>query len=98
MFFGLFGKKEKKALNEECVGEVVHYFPHVKAAVIKLDKGALSSGDHIHVKGHSTDFEQTVTSMQIDHKVVEKVSQKEEVAIQVKKKTRRGDKVFVVKG
>lgn len=93
MIFGLFGRKQAPK-EEDLIGAVVHYFPHVKAAVIKVEKGSVTVGDHIRVKGHTTDFEEKVQSMQIEHESVENVSKGQEVAIKVKKKTRRGDRVF----
>ena len=48
------------------IGTVTHYFPKVRAAVLKL-RLPLAIGDPIKVKGHTTDFQQTVKSMQIDH-------------------------------
>jgi putative protease len=95
MIFGIFGKKEAK--EEVLIGEVVHFFPHVKAAVIKVDKEKLAVGDSIRIKGHTTNFGETVKSMQIEHESVESVKKGEEVAIKVKKKVRRGDKVFLLK-
>ncbi|MGD2278535.1 MAG: hypothetical protein PVH45_00390 [Candidatus Omnitrophota bacterium] len=97
MIFGfLKGKKEEKA-KEILVGEVVHYFRKVKAAVIKVKKSGVAIGDRIKVKGHTTDFDQKIKSMQIDHEPVESASKGKEVAIKVGKKVRRGDKVFLVK-
>ncbi len=93
MIFGLFRKKEKPVEGEP-IGTVVHYFPHVKASVIKIDKGTLSVGDHIRVKGHTTDFQEKIPSMQIEHEAVESVSAGQEVAVKVKGKTRRGDQVY----
>ncbi|MFQ5953338.1 MAG: hypothetical protein ACE5JK_08090, partial [Candidatus Omnitrophota bacterium] len=69
----------------------------VKAAVIKVNKGKISIGDHIRIKGHTTDFDQTVKSMQIEHEPVESVSKGGEAAIKVGKKVRRGDQVFIIK-
>jgi hypothetical protein len=96
MLFGLFGKKPEVS-EKDLIGEVVHYFPKVKAAVIQLTKGDMSPGDQVRIKGHTTDFVQKIASMQVDHKPVEKAAQKSEVAIQVKKRTRRGDKVYIVR-
>ena len=95
MFFGLFGKKAKG--NEVLIGEVVHYFDKVKAAVIKVDNEKISVGDNIRIKGHSVEFDQTVKSMQVDHKPVESVSKGGEAAIEVKKKARTGSKVYLVR-
>jgi len=96
MFFGLF--KKKKAVEElgESIGDVTHFFPHVKAAVIKLKKSNLSLGDTIYVKGHTTDFEQKIKSMQVNHKPVSAASQGQEIGLKVNAKVRHGDKVYKV--
>ncbi|MFH1552483.1 MAG: hypothetical protein ABID83_02435 [Candidatus Omnitrophota bacterium] len=96
MIFGLFGKKKEKPLEEDRVGKVVHYFPHVKAAVIVIEKKGISIGDHIRIKGHTTDIEQKIESMQVEHEAVESVSKGQEAAIKVKKKVRRRDEVYLV--
>ncbi|MFC1548870.1 translation elongation factor-like protein [Candidatus Omnitrophota bacterium] len=96
MIFGFFGKKSKEEKGT-LIGKVVHYFPHVKAAVIEIKKGGVSTGDQIRIKGNTTDFEQKIESMQIEHESVDNVSKGQEVAIKVKKKTRRKDKVFLLK-
>ena len=97
MIFGFLGGKKEEKAKEVLVGEVVHYFRKVKAAVIKVKKSGVAIGDHIKVKGHTTDFDQKIKSMQIDHEPVESASKGKEVAIKVGKKVRRGDKVFLVK-
>ncbi len=51
----------------ERVGTVVHYYGNLSVAIIELDTGALKVGDTIHIKGHTTDFQQPVESMEIDH-------------------------------
>ncbi len=96
MIFGFFRKKKEPEEGDR-IGNVVHYFPHVKAAVIVVDKGSLVIGDQIRIKGHTTDFQQKIESMQIEHESVEKVSKGQEVAIKVKKKARKTDKVYLVK-
>jgi len=89
------GKKAQasKAGLEE-IGVVIHYFSHVKAGVVKLTKGALSVGDRINIKGHTTGFKQRIDSLQIDHVPVKQVSRGAEVAIRLKGRVRIGDKVF----
>lgn len=47
------------------IGTITHYFPHVQAAVVKL-KASLDVGDTIKIKGHTTDFTETVNSIQMD--------------------------------
>ena len=95
MVFGLFGEKKSKEAEEVLVGEVIHYFRKVKAAVIKVKKNKVTSGDTIRFKGNTTDFDQKIASMQIDHEPVESAGKGKEVAIRVKKKARTGDKVYI---
>ena len=97
MIFGIFEPKKEEEIKGILIGEVVHYFRKVKAAVIKIKKDKVAIGDDIRIKGHTTDFGQKIKSMQIDHEVVESASKGKEVAIKVGKKVRRGDKVYVVK-
>jgi len=52
--------------NEVPVGVVTHYWTHLGVAGVHLD-APLDVGDRIHVLGHTSDFEQNVTSMEIDH-------------------------------
>lgn len=96
MFFGLFGKKKKDEGKGVCIGKIVHFFPHVKAAIIKVEKGTLSIGDKIRIKGHTTDIEQEIKSMQIEHEVVEQVSKGQEVAVKIVGKARKRDKVYLI--
>jgi putative protease len=81
--------------KEKKVGEVTHYFGKIGVAIVKLSS-QLKIGDKLHIKGHTTDFEDEVTSMQINHQPVEKAAPKEEVGLKVKEATREGDVVFKI--
>jgi len=80
---------------EEKIGDVTHYFGNIPAGIIKLT-GTLKIGDRIHLKGHTTDFEQEITSMQISHKDVKTAKKGDEVGIQITDRVREGDEVFLV--
>jgi len=80
---------------EKKIGEITHYFAHIPAGIIKLG-GALKKGATIHVKGATTDFTQTVSSLQVDHKDIESGKKGDEVGLEVKDRVREGDEVFVV--
>ena len=82
--------------REKLIGVVVHRFSKINVAVLKL-KGALTLGDAVHFKGHTTDFNQSIKSMQIDHNPIKKASTGAEIGLLVKKKVRIHDKVFKVK-
>ena len=83
-------------MKEKEIGIVSSYFGHAEVAAIKLS-GNLKAGDKIHIKGHTTDFTQEVTSMQIERKKVAKAKAKDHIGIKVSEKVRPNDKVFLVK-
>ncbi|MCX5697558.1 MAG: hypothetical protein NTU54_06310 [Candidatus Omnitrophica bacterium] len=75
------------------IGKITHYFPKVRAAVIKL-KLPLAVGDPIKIKGHTTDFQQIITSMQIDHVPVNAAKKGAEIGVEVDSRVRGGDIVY----
>ncbi len=75
------------------IGSITHYFPKVRAAVIKL-KAPLSVGDVIWVKGHTTDFKQTINSMQLDHVSLEVAKKGQEIGLLVTSRVRQHDIVY----
>lgn len=81
-----------KVLEEE-IGRVTHYYPKIGVAVVEL-KSTLKVGDKILVKGATTNFEQVVESMQIEHKDVQKAEAGQSVGIKVKEKVRENDRVY----
>ncbi len=80
--------------EEKEVGEVFDYFSKIGVAAIKL-KASLKKGDTIHIKGHTTDFEQEVESIQIHNKAVDKAKKGEEVGIKMNDKVRKNDVVYL---
>ena len=72
---------------------VSNYFDHVKVAAIKLT-APLKVGDTVQITGGEVDFEQPVKSMQIQREKVDKAKKGDEIGIKVKKKVRKGYKVF----
>ena len=85
-------KKALKKLKGNVIGIITHYFPKVRAAVIKL-KAPLAVGDTIKIKGHTTDFTQTITSMQIDRVPIDKAKKGDEIGILVNSRARQHDTV-----
>ena len=82
-------------LKENIIGKITHYFPKVRAAVIKL-KAPLSVGETIKIKGHTTDFKQVISSMQIDHVAVTTAKKGAEIGLLVKSRVRQHDRVLKV--
>ncbi len=76
------------------IGKVTHYFPKVKAGVIKLTQGSLALGEVIHIKGHTTDFKQKVASIQLNHVPLKRAKKGQEIGIRVKSRVRQNDRVY----
>jgi hypothetical protein len=55
-------------------------------------------GDEIHIRGHTSDFLERVTSMEVEHRKVQHAGAGDEVAIQVVARVREHDQVFKVHG
>lgn len=83
-------------MPEQEIGHIEHYFNKAAVAALKITKGDLKIGDTIHIKGHTTDFSQTIESMQIDHKAVTEVKSGDDVGIKVKDHVRDKDTVYKV--
>lgn len=82
-----------RLVKEKQIGKVLHYFNHIKVAVIKL-KEPIKIGDTIKIiGGNNKDFKQKITSMQMNHKKVALAKKGQEVGIKVKNPVREGYKV-----
>ncbi|MEK7080340.1 MAG: hypothetical protein AAB925_00715 [Patescibacteria group bacterium] len=82
--------------EEKLVGKITHYFSNISVAVIDLSS-SLKEGDEIRiVGGENTDFNQTVDSMQVDHKEVKIAKKGDSVGLKVKEKVHEGYKVYKV--
>ena len=83
-------------MTETRIGTVTHYYNHLHVAGVTVTDGELRKGDTIHVKGHTSDFEQRVESMQIDHEPVEVAKSGDEIGLTVIEHAREHDTVFRV--
>lgn len=77
------------------IGQITHYFDHISVAALTLTE-SLHVGDTIHILGHSTDFKQEVTSLQIEHESVDEAKAGDDVAMKVIQKVHAHDKVFKI--
>lgn len=80
-------------MAEEKIGSVTHYFDEPQVGAIEL-VGDLSVGDRVAFRGHTTDFEQEIESMELDHEAVETAVAGEEIAVKVEERVREGDEVY----
>jgi len=82
-------------MPEEVVGNVSDFFARPVVAGIEMT-GTLRVGDTIHIKGHTTDMELVVNSMQIDNANVTEAKAGDSVGIKVDDRVRRGDLIYKV--
>lgn len=83
-------------MAEQLVGTVVHYFKGPSVAVVRLTEGEVVLGDRLRFHGHTTEFTEQITSMEVNHQKVDRAKAGDEIAIQVTDRTREHDQVFKV--
>jgi len=83
-------------MEEKLVGKITHYYSKINVAIVELSAN-IKAGDKIHIKGRETDFEQTVSSMQIEHQNVEIAKKGEVIGLKVDQKIREGDEIYLIK-
>ncbi len=86
---------EKTEEKQEKVGVVTHYYSKLGVGIIKLERG-LSVGDKVKFKGSTTDFEQAVAEMQLEHKGLDAGKKGQEVGVKVTNQVRDGDEVYLI--
>ena len=80
---------------ETLIGKVTHYYNRISVAVVDLS-AELKVGDTILLLGHTTDFTQEVTSLEIEHQKVRSAGPRGKVAVKVDGEVRQGDLVYKV--
>jgi len=95
--FGGAGARVRAKAEGKLIGKITHYFPKVKAGVIVLKGGTLEIGDRIYIMGHTTQFKQKITSMEINRHAITKAKKGDEIGIQVKSRVRTDDEVYKLK-
>ena len=83
-------------MKEQEIGYLSKYFGQISVAAIEITAGKICVGDTIHIKGHTTDTNEKIKSLQIEHNVVENAKKGDSIGIKVTEKVRRKDKVFKI--
>ena len=86
-------KAKKVTSKHKLVGKVSHYFDKIKVAAIVI-KIPVAKGDTLVFEGGDTLFTQKVTTLQIEHKKVEKAKKGAEIGMKVRQKVREGYRVY----
>lgn len=82
-------------MPEKEIGVIDHYYGNINVGIIKLSD-ILKVGEQLHIKGHSSDFTQSVSSIQIEHANVNEAKASDVIGIKVDQKVHPGDKVYKV--
>jgi acyl-CoA hydrolase len=82
-------------MAEEQVAVVIKFFTKPSVAALQI-QAPIKRGDILRFQGHTTDFTQEVTSMEIDNKAVEEAGAGDLVGIKTKERVRENDKVYKV--
>jgi putative protease len=80
---------------EKEIGKVIHWYDKIGVAVVKLS-AALKKGETIKVKRGEEEFEEVVSSMQLEHKDIETAKKGSEVAVKLGNKAHEGAVVYRV--
>jgi U32 family peptidase len=83
-------------MGEEIIGVVKTYFSKVGVAALEVTHGKISLGDTLKFKGHTTQFEMTVSSMQKDNQAINEASIGDVIGIKVPDRVREHDTVIKV--
>ncbi|MEY4731467.1 MAG: hypothetical protein RL681_413 [Candidatus Parcubacteria bacterium] len=75
------------------LGAVTHFYNHIGVAIVKFKK-PVKSGIRLRFHGATTDFEETVKSMQFDHKPIAVAPKGKQIGIKLGKRVREGDAVY----
>jgi len=84
-------------LGEELqeVGKVSHFFTKISVAVIELT-ATVSVGDRILIRGPTTNLEQKIDSMEIEHEKVQTAKAGQSIGLKVKDRVRETDIVYKI--
>jgi hypothetical protein len=82
-------------MEKRLIGKVTHFFPKISVAVIEL-QDSLRVGEKISVERDETTFEQTVDSMQAEHKNILEAKKGESIGLKLVEPAKEGAKVFKV--
>src|SRR5205809_2433583 len=73
------------------VGEVFHFYGNIGVAAIRLTDDGIAIGDTVQIQGPSTNLEQTVETLQIEHADVSRAGPGQEVGMKVRDRVREKD-------
>jgi U32 family peptidase len=77
------------------IGKISHFFPKISVAVVDLTEN-LKVGEKISIESDAGNIEQTVDSIQIEHKSIPEGKKGQSIGLKVAGQTKEGAQVFKV--
>jgi len=84
---------EEAPVEKKLVGKVTHYFTKIGVGVIELSD-EVRVGDRISIEGATTNLQQTIDSMEIEHEKVQVAKAGESIGLKTNQRVREGDLVY----
>ncbi|MEK7521764.1 MAG: hypothetical protein AAB599_03120 [Patescibacteria group bacterium] len=78
------------------IGKVIHYYDKIGVAIVKLDEPLIVGTKVRFSRGGEDLFDQTIESLQEEHKNLESAKAGDEIGIKVDEKVKEGAEVFRV--
>jgi len=82
-------------MADKKIGTITHFFDKISVGIIKLD-GTLKVGTKVRIQGGTTNFEQEISEMQLNHENIQEAKKGQEIGIKVNEKVREGDIVYIL--
>ncbi|MGD2271804.1 MAG: hypothetical protein PVI06_15485 [Desulfobacterales bacterium] len=83
-------------MSEEEVGIVIKFFAKPGVAAVKVIRGSIKKGDLLKYSGHTTDFTEEVTTMEVDRQPIDEAKVGDMVGLKVTERVRENDKVLKI--
>lgn len=85
--------KAPKIKKPKPIGVVTHFYGNIGVAIVKFNT-TVEVGTPLKFSGATTDFKETVKSMQFNHEAVQSAKKGQQIGIKVKERVREGDSVY----
>ncbi len=82
-------------MADKKIGKITHYFDKIGVAVLELS-AKLKAGERIKISGHDNEFEQEISSMQIEHEQVPEADKGQSIGLKVDQPVKEGYEVYKV--
>ena len=83
-------------MEQEEIGRVAKFFAKPSVAAVEITAGVLRIGDKVHFKGHTTDFENTIVSMEVENQAIQEAKAGDVIGMKVKDRVREHDLVYKI--